>query len=106
MNEDVKELANVIFHEARGESRVGQAAVGHVVMNRLRSGKWGSSVRAVAWSRGQFQNLRYHKVPQVFLDLALGIIEGKVANPVGNAMFFAAKRVAKRGMVLGNHRFR
>lgn len=105
MTDEIKELANVIFHEARGESRTGQVAVGHVVMNRLRSGRWGKTVREVVWAPRQFTNLRRYQVPLEFLALARDIYEGKVGNPVGNAMFFASNGRGKGRIRIGNHRF-
>lgn len=94
----------MIYHEARGESRVGQAAVGHVVVNRVRSGKWGRTVRDVVWYPKQFSNLRRYQVPASFLELAAAILAGKVPNPVGNALYFASNR--RNGRIrIGNHVF-
>jgi spore germination cell wall hydrolase CwlJ-like protein len=89
---DVAELANLIYHEARGEGQDGQIAVGQVALNRLRSGKWGVSIHSVAWAKGQFSGIRYHSVNQQMLDLAQGILDGKYANLVGNSLNFNAIR--------------
>lgn len=100
--ENVKELANAIFHEARGESRLGQIAVAMVILNRTRDGRFPDTIRGVIWQRGQFQNIRYHRVPEQFLILAREILAGKHPNPVGNALYFGQKR---RGRRIGNHFF-
>lgn len=105
MTNEIKELANVIFHEARGESRVGQAAVGWVVLNRLRTGRWGKTIRSVVWHPKQFSGLRYHAGWQQFAGLAADILVGKVPNPVGNALFFASNRSGKGRKRIGNHVF-
>lgn len=105
MDSDVQQLANVMYHEARGESQQGQIAVGQVVMNRVRSGKYPSTVRGVIWQRGQFSGIRQHRVPQRFLDLAAGIIAEKYPNYVGNALNFNALRRKGCKIRIGAHCF-
>ena len=41
---DVRCLAEAIYYEARGEPVIGQIAVAQVVLNRVRSGRWGPSI--------------------------------------------------------------
>lgn len=48
-------LIRTIAFEAGGENELGKAAVAHVVLNRVRSGKWGSSVEDVVTSPWQFE---------------------------------------------------
>ena len=48
-------LIRTIAFEAGGESELGKAAVAHVVLNRVRSGKWGSSVEDVVKAPWQFE---------------------------------------------------
>jgi spore germination cell wall hydrolase CwlJ-like protein len=50
-------LALTIYHEARGESERGKLAVGHVVMNRTRSGLFPADVCDVVKEGGQ----QYHR---------------------------------------------
>jgi len=50
-------LALTIYHEARGESQRGKLAVGHVVMNRTRSGLFPADVCDVVREGGQ----QYHR---------------------------------------------
>src|SRR5688572_11614070 len=47
-------LQRAIFFESNRSSRDGMIAVGTVVMNRLRSGKHGSTICQVVGERGQF----------------------------------------------------
>jgi N-acetylmuramoyl-L-alanine amidase len=105
MEEDIRELANAIYHEARGESRQGQIAVGQVIMNRVRDSRFPSSVQGVIWQRGQFSGIRYHEGWERFSALAREILSGEHAQIVGNALFFANFRVTSRGFRIGNHRF-
>jgi spore germination cell wall hydrolase CwlJ-like protein len=46
-------VANV-YHEARGEDVLGQAAVAHVTLNRVRLPAYPDSVCGVVWQKGQF----------------------------------------------------
>lgn len=46
--------ARTIWQEARGEPQEGQRAVAHVIVNRMRSGRWGSSLTSVCLARKQF----------------------------------------------------
>lgn len=50
-------LACLIWGEARGESIYGQQAVAEVVLNRLASGKFGSSITQIIQSPGQFRSV-------------------------------------------------
>lgn len=99
---EIIELANALYHEARGESHTGQVAVGWVILNRVRDSRFPNTIRGVIWQHGQFSGIRYHRVPERFLVLSREILEGKWANPIGNALFFARKGRGKR---IGNHFF-
>lgn len=46
--------ARTIWQEARGEPLVGQQAVAHVIVNRLKSGRWGHSLATVCLAPLQF----------------------------------------------------
>jgi N-acetylmuramoyl-L-alanine amidase len=43
-----------LYGEARGEPEEGQRAVAHVLLNRLKDGRWGKSLAEVCLSRLQF----------------------------------------------------
>ena len=49
MMEDVVSLALNIYFEARGESRVGQLAVGLVTLNRVADDRWPDTIKEVVW---------------------------------------------------------
>ncbi len=53
-NQDVELLARLIYGEARGESYVGQVAVGAVVMNRIRSSSFPNTMSGVIYQRYAF----------------------------------------------------
>ncbi|MAD95733.1 MAG: hypothetical protein CMB99_00150 [Flavobacteriaceae bacterium] len=102
---DVKELANIIYHEARGESRRGQIAVGHVVLNRVADPRYPNTVKGVAWQRFQFSNLRYHNGWRRFEQMARDLLSGNLENPVGRALSFRAFSHRKARIRIGNHWF-
>lgn len=49
-------LAKMVWVEARGECAEGQQAVAEVVLNRLVAGTYGSTVREIIYSEGQFRS--------------------------------------------------
>ena len=53
-NADITLLARLIYGEARGESYVGQVAVGAVVMNRIRSSSFPNTMSGVIYQRFAF----------------------------------------------------
>ncbi len=62
-------LACNIYFEARGEKEKGQYAVAFVSMNRLKSGKYGQSMRSVVFAKNQFSwtnGRRVIKDPEAF----------------------------------------
>lgn len=50
-------LACLVSMEAGNEPYEGQLAVANVVLNRLRSGRWGSSISSVIYANGQFPSV-------------------------------------------------
>lgn len=54
MDWQISTAARTLFQEARGEPPAGQQAVAHVLWNRTRDGRWGSSLGSVCLSRSQF----------------------------------------------------
>ncbi len=75
VSEDIEYLARTIWAEARGESTQGQLAVAEVVLNRLATGKWGSTVKAVVTSKSQFAVGR--TFTQVQIDIAKRALSGE-----------------------------
>ena len=56
INDSDRELiAQLLYHEARGESLECQKAVVSVIINRLNSGKWGSTIKDVIYAKNQFE---------------------------------------------------
>lgn len=48
-------LAQLLYHEARGESLECQKAVVSVVLNRMKSGIWGDTLKEVIYAKNQFE---------------------------------------------------
>lgn len=51
-------MAEMIYHEARGESQDGQIAVAEVIMNRVETPGYPSTVCGVVTQKGQFSPMR------------------------------------------------
>ena len=109
-------LTKVILYEAGAESRAGQVAVAQVVLNRMRSGRFPSSICGVVYQRGQFSAIRSFNPPRNArwnraMALARDVLDGHEAV-VGEALYFHATRVRPafvrsrtRVATIGNHVF-
>lgn len=53
-SEDIYLLASCVMMEAGGYSYDGQLAVANVIVNRVKSGRWGKSISDVIYAKGQF----------------------------------------------------
>ena len=61
--QDVECLARNIYYEAGVEDDVGKYAVGHVTVNRVRTGYWGKSICGVVYSPAQFSWTLLKRLP-------------------------------------------
>lgn len=113
-------LAQNIYHEARGETVLGQIAVAQVTLNRLTSGKFQKSVCAVVFANKQFswttdknKKIRDTKAWKESVNLAHRMLTDKTIRlPDFEATYFHTKQVSpswktkKRVVaVIGNHIF-
>ena len=112
-------LAGAIYFESKSEPLQGQLAVGHVIANRAKSGRFPSSYCGVVFQRSQFSFVRGHSLPAIARGgmqwknaVAIAkIVDQKLHDsPIGKAMFFHARRVSPgwrltRVATLGNHVF-
>ncbi|MBR1624079.1 MAG: cell wall hydrolase [Pseudobutyrivibrio sp.] len=105
--DDVTLLAAIIQIEAGNEAYEGQVAVGSVVMNRVRSGGYPSTVGGVIFARGQFATSRMSSViskgPKAScIQAASEALAG--VDPTGGATHFR-RAGSKEGLIIGNHVF-
>ena len=108
---DVVLLAALIQSEAGYECYEGQVSVGAVVMNRLRSGRYGNSLYSVIYAKGQFSPAGSGRVAQICaqgpkatcLQAAQDAMNG--ASYVGTATKFRNVSSGYQGIVVGNHVF-
>ena len=86
-------LARAMFFESNRSSRDGMVAVGTVVMNRLRSGKYGDNICSVVGQPGQFapgvmtRRMNSKALPDV-MDAAEAVLKGERSTKAKNSMFF------------------
>ena len=112
-------LASAIFFEARGESFEGQLAIAQVILNRVNSGRFASSICGVVIQTGQFSFVRGRSIPAVGTTsrdwreaLAIArIAQAKLhRSSVADALFFHASRINPKWRLsrigaVGNHIF-
>lgn len=109
--DDVTLLAALIQCEAGNQPYEGQLAVGAVVMNRLRSGRYGGSVYSVIYAPGQFPPAGRGQVANIAaggpkascVQAAAEALNG--ADNTGGATRFSRASSGHPGVVIGNHVF-
>ena len=109
-----------VYHESRGESALGQAAVAHVTLNRVKSPAYPGSVCAVVWQKGQFSWTEDGKSDRMTdpdaigkaVDVALAASRGKIKDPTGGALHYYAHDRVRPGwstgrykLIVGEHTF-
>jgi len=109
--DEVLLLAALIQCEAGGECYEGKVAVGAVVMNRVRSGRYPNSIAEVIYAPGQFTPAGNGKVASVLangpkescIQAAQEAING--VDNTGGAVSFRQAKTGHAGLVIGNHVF-
>ena len=100
MKADLYLLAAITYCEAGVEPYEGQLAVANVVLNRLRSGRYGSTLEDVIYAPYQFTGCKLSSFPWALktggsdscLQAAREALEGK--NNIGGCLYFRATWVA------------
>jgi spore germination cell wall hydrolase CwlJ-like protein len=113
-------LAGAVYFESKGESLAGQLAVARVIVNRMQSGRFASSLCGVVYQPGQFSFVRGHAMPAIataghawreavaISQIALTDSWNSLAE---GALYFHARRVAPnwkqraRVALIDNHIF-
>lgn len=120
-------LALNVYFEARGESELGQRAVGHVVLNRVASRKFPKSICEVVrqggeqkryrcqfswWCDGHSDNPRNKLSWYSAIRISKEIIEGASVDPTNGALWYHAHYVSPywrtaflQGPTIGQHIF-
>lgn len=97
--EDLKYMAACIAAESLSTSEKGQIAVGYVVMNRVNSKDFGSTVKQVVTAKNQFNspwNSYLKKAPDWAVKSARKVLDGTAKNPIGSRCYFISKAYAKK----------
>ena len=114
--EDINLIATIVALESGSEPYQGQLAVANVIINRLLSGRWGSTVSDVVYAPYQFscvssQYMEYYLengAPATCVQATKEALAG--TNNIGNFMSFRASYAANTSSysqytVIGNHVF-
>jgi N-acetylmuramoyl-L-alanine amidase len=115
---DLHCMAHAVYHEARGETQRGQAAVAHVVLNRQQSGLFPPTICGVVYQPHQFTDIRKthpnfkSKAWQNAMTISAATLAGVSKDPTKGAKYFYAHMVikpkwsqAKAKVRIGNHTF-
>ena len=103
-------LAGLIYCEAGNQSWDGKVAVGAVVMNRVASSSFASTIKGVIYESGQFSPagsgwldsvIANGSIPSSCYDAADAALAGE--NPIGSAMYFNTG--SGKGIKIGAHQF-
>lgn len=87
---DLYLLARLINGEARGESFTGQVAVGAVILNRVKSGKFPNTIAGNVYKELQFESVANGQIWQPLTTTAIKAA-GAALNgwdPTGGALYF------------------
>src|SRR5262249_4486058 len=127
--EDRDYMIRTIVFEADGEPEEGKIAVAYVILNRIKSGGWGDSIKDVVTSPWQFEpwmtkrdemeklspgDPRYRDAAQI----ADAVLAGQMPDPTAGAMYFLNPTVVRErrggslpswaqgeGQPIGHHTF-
>lgn len=114
--EDIILMGAVVQIEAGGSSYDNKLAVANVILNRLKSGKWGSSISSVIYAKGQFSGSANGRIDSIAASgpksSCIQAVRDAVAgaNNVGNIMFFCSTKIMNTDsyssyMVIGDNCF-
>jgi len=112
-------MAKVVYHEAANQSRDGQLAVAQLIMNRVQSGRFPTTICGVANQRGQFFHTASYNPPEdsprwaEAIEVSREARDGSSRDVSGGAIFYHAAyqpasaffRTRPRVMRLGDHIF-
>ena len=112
---DYELLARIISAEARGESYLGQVAVGAVILNRIEHPSFPNSVSGVVYQKGAFSCIDDGQFYKAVSDSAYGAARDAIngLDPSGGAIYYYNPKTATNKWIrsrktittIGNHVF-
>lgn len=94
---DLECLVKNIYYEAGVEDERGKYAVGHVTVNRLKTGYWGKTICDVVYAKAQFSWTLKKKLPKADPNvwaqsekIALDILNGHRVHGLKKSLFYHA----------------
>jgi spore germination cell wall hydrolase CwlJ-like protein len=114
-NRNIACMSQAIYHEARGESKLGKIAVGHVILNRIKQG-YGSNPCEIVATKNQFSwygkqfSIKEEIIWKDCLRLSKDILDNKTLDPTLGSIFFHERNSRpkwkyKKVTVIGRHIF-
>lgn len=127
--EDRDYMIRTIAFEAAGEPEEGKIALAHVILNRIKNGGWGASIKDVVTSPWQFEPwmTKREEVEKLSSDdpsyrdaahIADAVLAGQMPDPTEGAMYFLNPTIVRErrggslplwaqgeGQEIGHHTF-
>ncbi len=96
---DIVLMSAVVQNEAGGSSYENKLAVANVILNRLKSGRWGSTINDVIRAKGQFSGANNGKIDSIVAagpknhcrEAVMDALAGK--NNIGDIKFFCYVKI-------------
>jgi N-acetylmuramoyl-L-alanine amidase len=119
-SKEINCIALAVYKEALNQGKRGQVAVAHVIMNRMKSGKFPSTACGVVYQPHQFSFIHGRKsVPlpanadkNGILTLTRAVYHGEISDPTSGATYFYNPAIAHprwghagKPMRIGAHMF-
>lgn len=113
---EIQLMAKMIYAEARGESELGQIAVGAVIMNRMESDLFPNSLKDVLYQKNQFTAIndgQFHSLTPDQKAINAARTAATDNDPTGGALYYWNPQKANNAWlnakpiltVIGNHVF-
>lgn len=93
-------LSNNVYHEARSEPELAQAAVAHVTLNRVHSDKYPKTICKVVYQDSQFSwtlDKKPVKNPEAWskaVSISASVMAGLINDPTEGALYYHTRDVS------------
>lgn len=103
MQKQIACTALAVYHEALNQGERGQIAVIHVILNRIKSGRFADTPCGVVFQRGQFSFIHYpwkRLIPPANANWnaivrLVQTVQSGIADPTSGALYFYNPRLAR-----------
>lgn len=107
-------MTQAIYHESRAESYIGKVAVGHVILNRIASGRGINPCDIISQKKqfswfGKRLHIKEKRLWKECSDISELILDNRTTDPTKGSQYFDNKNRRhpkwKKTILIGNHMF-